>query len=293
VPHAVEFPNHRPVYQNRSFTKKEVDKVVIKSSTAKKYTKAEGKPKVVNPLAVVNLPQGRLVLNVRYPNAFTKHVPFKYETLKEVLVFLRRNGFMATWDLKAGYFHVLIHPEARTYFGFEFEGDYYQYNGMCFGWSEACLVYTVLMQEVAMEVRVRGTPVSSYLDDGFTADERKEVCRRAMICIVQLLTLLGACFSLHKCQFEPDQSANWLGFEVDSSQETFQVAEKKFAKIKTALSDLLAAPFVTPRQLASVAEKLMATSPAVVPAALLNRPFFQAMRGVINWDQNFILHSCS
>jgi hypothetical protein len=117
VTHPVEFPNHRSFFENSDFAIRAVGKMLV-NSTVKLYGKAERKPKVVNPLGVANMPKGRLVLDGGYVNAFTKHIPFKYETLREIFTFLSKNGFFSTWDFKAGYYHVLIHPRFRTYFGF-------------------------------------------------------------------------------------------------------------------------------------------------------------------------------
>jgi hypothetical protein len=125
---------------------------------------------VVNPLGVANLPKGRLVLNGKYVNAFCKRHAFTYEKLREVLTFITKGGFFSTWDLKAGYFHVLIHSAFRKYFGFKVGEVYYHYNAMCFGWSEACFIYTLVAQEAAAkELRLLRIPISSYLDDGSTA----------------------------------------------------------------------------------------------------------------------------
>jgi hypothetical protein len=118
VPHPVDFPNHRSFSENAEFGVQAVGEMLT-NDTVKLYGEKERRPKVVNPLGVANLPKGRLVLDGGYVNAFTKHVPFKFETLREVLTFLGDHGFFATWDFKAGYYHILIHPLFRTYFGFK------------------------------------------------------------------------------------------------------------------------------------------------------------------------------
>lgn len=286
VPREIEFRNHKSFYDNLPFGRQEIRKLA-ENGAAYQYPAGERKPKVVNPLGVVNLPKGRLVLNGKYVNIFCKRLPFKYETLREILTFLHQNGFIATWDLKAGYFHVLIHPRYRTYFGFQADGVYYHYNAVCFGWSEACLVYTTVMQELAMEIRVRKTPLSSYLDDGFTADGNEARCLRAVVCIIKMITLLGGTFSLGKCQFEPRQDRGWLGFVVNSREQRFTVTPSKLAKVALALKELLEAPAITPRKLAAVAGKLMALSPAMIPASLYSRPLFEAIKGKISWDDVF------
>jgi hypothetical protein len=99
---------------------------------------------------------------------------------------------------KAGYYHVMIHPRFRTYFGFKFGKTYFHYNAMCFGWSKACFAYTLVTQEAARELRLRQIPVASYLDDGPTGHQQYVVCLWIIIMIVRFLTLLGAVFSLNK-----------------------------------------------------------------------------------------------
>jgi hypothetical protein len=104
IPHQIEFQNHRSVYEHWDFVVGAVEKLVV-SGTAHLYGRAEGKPKVVNPLGVaLNGATERLVLNGMYSNDFMKQLPFKYERLRDVLTFLKRGGYVASWDLKAATF---------------------------------------------------------------------------------------------------------------------------------------------------------------------------------------------
>jgi hypothetical protein len=277
VPHPVEFPNHRSFLENSDFGVEAVGEM-LSNSTVRLYDQGERKPKVVNPLGVANLPKGRLILDGGYVKAFTKHVPFKYETLREILSFLEKHGFFATWDFKGGYYHVLIHPRFRTYFGFRIGSAYFHYNALCFGWSEAYYAYTLVTQEAARELRVRGIPVSIYLDDGLTGNKERLRCLWFIMMVVRFLTFLGAVFSLQKCQFWPSQEGSWLGFVVDTTRQQFRVSETKKEKVQTTLKELIQAETVTPRLLAKVAERIIAMGPAVLPASLYSRPLFQAIQ---------------
>jgi hypothetical protein len=283
VSHEVEFANHKSFYDNLPFAVGEVVKMVI-NATLTVYRPGERKPKVVNRLGVVNLPQGRLVLNGRYVNAFLKKHPFKYETLREILTFLTQSGFFSTWDFKAGYYHVTINSAYRKYFGLKVGGVYFHYNAMCFGWSEACFIYTLITQEAAKELRLRSIPVSSYLDDGFTGDEEFWRCTWAIVFIVQMLTVLGAVFSLNKCMFRPQQEGPWLGFLVDTPRQMFSVAPAKMEKVMNCLRELQQAKQVLARQLAAVVGKIISISPAVMPATLYSRPLFAALQSKLSWD---------
>jgi hypothetical protein len=259
---------------------------LVVTTTAHLYGPQEGKPKVVNPLGVaLNGASERLVLNGMYINSFMKDLPFRYERLRDILT--QKGGFVSSWDLKSGYFHMTIHPKYRTYFGFKIGSAYLHFNGICFGWSQACYIFTVVMQEIFIEVRAQGIPVSSYIDDGITADPCYKRCLWAVVRIVKLLDLLGAYFGLPKCRFIPSQEGEWLGFEVVTQEEEFRVSSKKMQKVLAALSLLIKATSVSPRQLAAVASKLISLSPAVLPASLYSREFFQAIQGKINWDEIF------
>jgi hypothetical protein len=219
LPHDIEIQNHRSIYEHWRFTVDAVEKLVV-AGTAHLYGPLDKKPKVVNPLGVaLNGDKERLVLNCMYPNSFMKQLPFKYERLRDILTFLKKEGFVASWDLKSGYFHVLIHPEFRTYLGFKIGDAYLHFNAVCFGWMQACYVFTVVMQEIFLEVRAREIPVSSYIDDGLTADLCYQRCLWAVVLIIKLLNLLGAYFGLPKCHFLPSQEGEWLGFELLTKEE--------------------------------------------------------------------------
>lgn len=143
-----------------------------------------------------------------------------------------------------------------------------------------------MTQEAARELRIRQIPVSSYLDDGLTGHQEYAVCLWIVVMVIRLL-LLGAVFSLPKCQFWPAQEGNWLGFVVDTCAQEFRVSETKLVKVRAVLSELASAQTVTPRLLARVAGKIIAMGPAVLPASLYSRPLFQAIQGKLSWDQVF------
>lgn len=287
LPHEIEFQNHQSVYDHYPFTVKAVNNLVI-TGTAHLYSPGEGKPKVVNPLGVaLNSDKERLVLNGIYINSYMQDLPFRYERLRDILTFLQKGGFISSWDLKSGYFHVLIHPKYRTYFGFQIGGAYLHFNGVCFGWKQPCYVFTVVMQEVFLEVRARSIPVLAYIDDGITADPSYEKCLWSVVRVVKLLDLLGAYFGIPKCRFRPSQEGEWLGFELVSRDEQFRVSSKKMKRVLAVLARLISTQEVTPRQLAAVAGKLISLAPAVLPASLYSREFFQAIQGKISWDAIF------
>jgi hypothetical protein len=74
---------------------------------------------------------------------------------------------------------------------------------------------------------------------------------------------------------------------VNSCEQTFQLSEGKLTKLKDALKQAIAEPTTSPRRLAAIAGKLVAASPAVLPAALYSRSLFEALQGTESWDEIF------
>jgi hypothetical protein len=101
---------------------------------------------------------------------------------------------------------------------------------------------------------------------------------------VLLQASLGRFHGLAKCQIEPVQLIKWLGFMLDSVCQRFEVGTSELEKLKNFLRFVLSKPAVSARDLAQVAGKIISLSPAVAPAALYTRSFFQAIKRHTSWD---------
>ena len=70
----------------------------------------------------------------RYLNLWTKDVPFKLETLKDVHRLIDKNACMITCDEKSQcYDHLRLTEESQTYFGLQFGGWIMSYTTLVFG----------------------------------------------------------------------------------------------------------------------------------------------------------------
>jgi hypothetical protein len=241
-PHQITFQNHRSLYLNWGFSRGELRKLVI-WGVASIWNYEDGKSVVINPLGVAeSAGKLRLICNARYINLFLESLPFRYERLRDILTFMEEGSFMATWDLKAGYFHVPIHPKFRKYFAFRVGGVTFAFNVLCFGFAQACYVFTKVMQEPVFELRRRGIPISYYIDDGYTAARTYIRCLRQSATSGQFFSALGAYFGLPKCQFDPVQLLRWLGFLIDSERQEFRLSESKVEKLKEAFRRAMSEP---------------------------------------------------
>jgi hypothetical protein len=225
-PHQVEFRNHRSLYRKWGYSSEQIVKL-LEADAACIWDRPEP-PVVIHPMGVVDSAgKDRMIVNGRYLNLFLEALPFRYERLRDVLAFTKEGSFMATWDLKSGYFHLPIHKDFQKYFGFKVGGVTFYFKVLCFGFAQACDVFTKLMQEPAIELRRRHIPISDYIDDSFTAARTRGRCLRQSVLLVLFFAALGAFMGLPKCNLDPQLLLKWLGFMVDSQDQSFRVGESK------------------------------------------------------------------
>jgi hypothetical protein len=286
LPHQVDFQNHRSLYRKWGFSSEQIVKL-LEADAAGIWDKPEP-PVVIHPMGVVDSAgKDRMIVNGRYLNLFLEALPFRYERLRDVLTFTKQGSFMATWDLKSGYFHLPIHKDFQKYFGFKVGGITFYFKVLCFGFAQACYVFTKLMQEPAIELKKRGFSILDYIDDSFTAARTRARCLRQTVLSILLFAALGAFMGLPKCNLDPLVLLKWLGFLVDSEDQSFKVGESNIQKLKQLLEETIARPQTSPRKVAEIAGKILAVSPAVLPAALYSRGFYSALKGKSSWDEIF------
>ena len=74
---------------------------------------------VTNPLSVAGRPgKLRLVLDCHTINSHLKTPKVNIEGAEVLVKFIKRGGFMVTFDIKAGYHHIPIHPRHQQFVGF-------------------------------------------------------------------------------------------------------------------------------------------------------------------------------
>jgi hypothetical protein len=285
-PHRVEFENHRSFYTNWPFSSDQIQKLVQYGAAG--IWDFEEPPVIIHPMGVVlSAGKERMIVNGRYLNLLLEALPFRYERLRDILAFTKEGFFMATWDLKSGYFHVPIHLDYYKYFCFKVGKTIFYFKVLCFGLSQACFVFTKVMLEPALELRKRGVPISDYIDDSFTAARTRNRCLRQSVLSILFFGALGAFMGLPKCNLWPEVLIPWLGFQVDPEEQQFKVEEVNLEKLKLALREVLSRPTSSARQIAAIAGKIVAISPAVLPAAMFSRSLFDAMKGRASWDEIF------
>jgi len=97
----------------------------------------------------------------RFLNLWTKDLPFKLDHLPDLPRYVLPGHFQTSFDDKSGYQNVLLHPSSRTFFGLEWNGVYFVFFTLPFGWKASAYIYHNLSLAVTSAARSFGVPVSS------------------------------------------------------------------------------------------------------------------------------------
>ena len=112
----------------------------------------------------------RMIHDSQFLNLWCHADAFEYDGLHMLPTIMGRGQHAWTLDHVSGYLHVKLTPRSRTFFGFQFEGVYYAWTVLSFGWTGSCLVYNTLSTEVADFLHRLGVPNLVYLDDEIGAE---------------------------------------------------------------------------------------------------------------------------
>ena len=123
-----------------------------------------GSPHLVFPLTI-EPSKPRLCHDERFLNLWIRDLPFKLDHLLDLPRYVLPGHFQTSFDDRSGYQHVLLHPSARTYFGFQWNDVYFVFCTFPFECKASACIYHNLGLAVTSAARSRGIPVSQYIDD--------------------------------------------------------------------------------------------------------------------------------
>ena len=74
-----------------------------------------------------------------------------------------------------------------------------------------------------------------YIDDGFLIAKSASDLTQAAVTVRNDLTAAGFVINVEKTNWSPQQTVKWLGFELDSKNNTFIVPKDKLKRMKKAI----------------------------------------------------------
>ena len=224
----IQFKRQQPrrlFVPNQRFSKEEEDFVTEEILRLRKEGCVERwseRPHMVCGLKVVpkaGKKKFRLVHNLAPVNdEAVEEPPCRFDGWPAVKRQLRRGDRLAKMDLRAGYHHLRLHPDSRTYCGFEFQGEFFVWNVLPLGLSMSPRVFTKTMAPVVASWRSAGVRCAAYLDDFLVMASPAQVDEHTQL-VMESLQRMGFELAAEKCVTPKGgaQELDFLGLRLTAS----------------------------------------------------------------------------
>ena len=288
-PEPKQFPNYVPE-EFVPFMDKQVEEWVNNGALQPwKEAKKDGDPDiptVISPLGI-EPSKPRALWDGRYVNEFCRDMPFSMDNAAKVAEVAWEGAYFFKIDHKNGYLHVPIHEKSKKFFGICWNGVYYVFTVLPFGWKTSPVVYHSITEAAAMYLRSLDIPMLDWIDDmlgmtqfkfkGETDEEQFQSALRAMVVTTYVLFKAGYFLGLPKCNLIPEQVVTYLGIDCDSKHEKFLVPEKRVIKYIALLQNMLTKTSVSFSEVEKMVGKLVSLECAVAPGMWYTRHQYAAM----------------
>lgn len=245
-------------------------------------------PHLVLPITIEpNKP--RMCHDERFLNCWIKDSPFTLDYLTDLIRYVGPDHLQTTFDDKSGYDHVRLHPRSYSFFGLEWQGWYFTYTTLPFGWKASACIYHTIGLVATNFIRSLGVPCSQYIDDRHIGQLRLpsshrhpvfshvQLAQMAAFITCSTLVSLGYFIGLSKSCFEPSTSIRFLGYICDSRRQAFILPDDKRRKFASLRDTILANKTVSLKNLQKFAGKTTSFALLVPAAKLYTNAVYQAI----------------
>jgi len=157
-----------------------------------------------------------------------KSSPFNTKTsfisARKIEGFLANKTWTASVDLSNAYWTIPLSEDTAPFFGFKFQGNYYHWNRMPFGWNGAPAVFqkalTISLLDFPFKNRVR-----HYFDDLLVAGDSYKETYLLFKRLISHLQSKGWKINEKKCE-KPSRFINYLGFKWDLINKVIKPSDK-------------------------------------------------------------------
>ena len=214
-------------------------------------------------------PKGfRPILDLRGLNPTITKKEFRMLTNNMLLASITHGDWLTSIDLKDAYFHVGIHPHHRKYLRFFFQGTAYQFRVLPFGYSLAPRTFTLILQTALEPLLRTGIAVRSYIDDLLIQSRSRAQAMLDTRTVILHLSRLGFSINVEKSAFMPQQTAVYLGIQLDTIAMKARLSDERMDAIISLARKVYSQSSISV-EAARRLLGLMASASAVVPLGLL------------------------
>lgn len=279
-PPGAYFPNSRSCQDFSGFISETILERVANGSLSVWGKVGEVSPPYLVMPITVEPSKPRMCHDERFLNLWIKDLPFSLDLITDLPRYVHKGGYQTTCDDKSGYDHVRLTADSRTYFGLQWNGWYFVFNTLPFGWKASAYLYHSIGLIATSYIRSHGVPCSQYIDDRhfgqLQIQQNAPLClwsdfqraQAALYIACYILIDLGYFIALKKSSLIPTQTPIFLGYVIDSIKTAFLMPLDKKVKFASLREDLLSYKTVSLKSLQKFVGKINSFT-LVVPAARL------------------------
>ena len=247
-------------------------------------------PRCVSPLKVVPKKSGkfRLICDLRYINEHCVIPHFSSEDVSILPQIMGTHDRAVTLDLRDGFYHFSIHPDFRTYLGFQFEGRWYVWCRLPFGWSGSPYYFHKCIRVIIEYLRgVHHMSLMAFVDDFLLTGYQSDILAKLQI-LLDTLSQLGLTVNHEKSVLRPSDVVTYLGFVVrcagPDGPPVITVPKSKVSKLKQDITRALKRSRISARLLARFAGRCISMLAAVFPCKLKLRNVYRLLNSRHSWE---------
>ena len=291
---AARFRNQQSALDNAGFVSEQLEEML----QAGAVVRTRKPSKVMSPLGVNTRRNGkkRLVVDMRHVNAHLNVPKFKMDSLSDLSDLANPGDWMTSIDLAQSYYHQEMHPQAASYLGVEWEGEFYRYTVLPFGLKSAPRSFCKTIDVLLRHWRRQGLRVLAYMDDWLVVADSPSQVARDTARILHDCKQAGITVNTEKSQLQPTQSLLHLGFTVDTRLGTFTVSEERWEAMQNTFKQLATQESLQQRvhvkRLASATGQIVSMALALGdPSRLFTRALYAAINSAPTWRAHVMLDS--
>ena len=214
-----------------------------------KVQRLDRKPAICNPLSMVVKKSGSEVkyrpvidqsrcINDKLPDRKVKLCDLSFFE-----PFFTKGCYLTSYDLKAMYHQLELHPDTTDLFGCKIKGKnnedmFYKFLVLAFGNKMAVYVMSKLLGTAQDFFRGLAISTGSFIDDGLIVNESKMVLEVENHFVHKVLKMAGWQINVEKTQMEPVQQLVYQGFVIDTVRMEYRITEEKRSRIVRDIKDL-------------------------------------------------------
>ena len=151
----------------------------------------------------------------------------RYESLADMVTYLRRNGWVSVSDFKAGYHHCSLQHDLAKYAGFSWKGTVYVWAVLPFGMANACRIFSQITSVMFRPLRNRGMDLTVFIDDRCSHHQHQPAALLDALLQFATMGALGWSVNVATSVIAPAQLVQFLGMTIDTHRAEFRIPPVK------------------------------------------------------------------